>query len=150
MDKRIIKGIFLFIAVLVAIFSIYLYGYYASHPQFFFAVEGGDSMNKFEMYNGFNKSEIPVLECDNITQFQEYNYTDVYATRIFWKECYMYDLPEDVPYLKKAKKFVYYSVKYQGFIFLLYVLIYYLDIKYVKKKNYIKDVINRINTEGDM
>ena len=174
MDKRILKGIFIFIAIVVAVFSIYIYVYYATHPHYFLAVEGkydapivnNLKLEELEDNNSMlfipNQEEVeqliyyvdpeieePILECENIGEFQEKNYINVLKARIFWKECYIYNLPHNEPYLKKANKFVYYVTKYQGFIFLLYVLIYYLDMKYVKKKNYLKDVINKINTEGD-
>lgn len=169
MDKE--KGIgFLFktIGIFVFIISIYVLYYLIINPHHFFVLNEGNYTdnseyclddNLEEEYNfGIisktycNNQTYPVLECKDISKFKYNNYKNVIGIKIFHKQCYMYNLPNKDPYVKESNKFVYFIVKNEVLIFLIYILIFILFDLYrykYKNKSYIKKLYHLFKDRGD-
>lgn len=143
--QRAIKYIFRILAYSVFIFTVIIIGYYSFNPHYFYVINQPDGYNDCDTLIGksylycSNESR-PLLVCDKNTGFKDRIYEDVIKVKIYYKECYMVNLPNDKPYIEKIggiKTFVY---KNQWLIIGIYAILYILkDIydAYYKKKNYI-------------
>jgi len=129
MDKRI--GIlFKIFGVIVLILIIYIYGYFVIYPHYFFKVNDYGLMNSMFIYQRV-QTGIPELVCDGSIDYNRYD--DVFRVKIYWKECVMYNLPDDEIYLKEQNKFIYYSIKYQGIYYIIFIIMYILKEIYDQK-----------------
>lgn len=145
MDKeKLTRTFILSVALVIFLFSIYIVVYYASKPHYFYTVKDFEGL-KLSEYNFSNGVKEPVLDCNNSIDRNKHNGTILEIKLYFVKHCYMYNLPEDDPYIKGHNKYMYYVVTHEYLFILLYFIIFLLDELYkwyFNKASYLKDLIH--------
>ena len=164
MDKEYwINVIFKIIAVIVLIFALYITIYQIVNPNYFYTMSSNSEYINCYLKNssnniiGFDKTtysfcdynssiKYPVLECDDSEKFKDVKYSNVIHVKIYYKDCYMYNLPENNPYIIEENKLIYYSIKNQYLVVLFFMIIVFLNELYRYKYNrgsYIKKLYDK-------
>lgn len=144
MDKeKVSKNILNIIALGILIFSLLIGFYYVFNPHYFYVSHDPYSMELTQIrINDVDLIE-PSLDCSGQTRHGD---DKLISIQIYWKTCYMDNLPLSEPYIKQKNIYLYYIIANQWIILLLYLFIFLLDEchkYYYKKESYIRAIIRK-------